>query len=104
MSDGIVVTAVRNADTVLTSIEIAAQSEGLLELGDIQLEKGATLDLVVACGRTESHDSFSWNPNIRTADQHWSYSESFSQTQMKPSRWQQYAHALLSTNEFAFVD
>ena len=67
-------------------------------------QKGSTLDLVVACGKSDSYDSFTWNPTIRSDGETWSYSDGFSEPNPKPSRWQQYAQALLSTNEFAFAD
>ena len=104
MSDGIIVSVVRDGHSLLETIEIAAQNECQLEIDAIELEQGSTLDLVVACGRTDSFDSFTWNPIVRGGDQTWTYSDGFSEPKPQPSPWQQYAQALLSTNEFAFAD
>ncbi|MFT4548602.1 MAG: hypothetical protein ACI8XO_002335 [Verrucomicrobiales bacterium] len=104
MSDGIIVTAVANGSSELASKIIPPQSDQAFELPAVQLEKGAHLDLIVACGQNESHDSFHWNPIIKSQQKTWSYQESFTPPKKRPSPWQQYAQALLSTNEFAFVD
>jgi len=74
-------------------------------LGGIKVEKGDQLDFVVD-GRTDSeNDGFRWAPIIKMGASLWSAKDNF---RGPPPRrlnvWERYAHVLLQTNEFAFVD
>ena len=75
-------------------------------MNKIALREGETLDLIVGSGGTINHDSFNWNPTIREESTNllWSQKEEFTAPRKAVSRLEQYAQALLSTNEFAFVD
>ena len=104
MSDGLVASIVVNKRNQLANRDIPAQSKQQLGAKQIRLVKGVTIDLIIACGKNESFDSFKWNPVIKTAKQTWTYADGFSPAKKHQNPWQQYAQALLSTNEFAFVD
>ncbi len=82
-------------------------------LNGIIIEKGETLDFVVD-GRADSeNDGFRWAPTIKMTGLNesepketvWSAKEDFRGPAPRPlSVWERYAHVLLETNEFAFVD
>jgi hypothetical protein len=81
------------------------------------VQKGDTLDFVVACGENNIADRFTWAPVIRThgssAGQRggaveWSAEAGFRGPLPAPvpplTAWEEYAQALLLSNEFVFVD
>ncbi len=82
----------------------------------IAVAVGDTIDLAVACGQDESHDSFSWHPRIMliersgasTGPTQWLAKVDFAGPMPEPPApldpWEQYAQVLLMTNEFLFVD
>ena len=82
-------------------------------LNGIIIEKGDTLDFVVD-GRADSeNDGFRWTPTIKMTGLNesepketvWSAKEDFrGPTPQALTVWERYAHVLLETNEFAFVD
>ncbi len=80
---------------------------------------GDTIDFVVDCGISHSHDNYQWKPRVRVvssaspdtkANFVWSASKEFekSSTRLLPAptmdAWVQLAQVLLLSNEFAFVD
>jgi mono/diheme cytochrome c family protein len=95
--------AVRNGE-IPTNVEI------------INVAPGDTLDLVVACGENEQHDSFTWHPRIYVNEAvgdipvktEWLARLDFAGPPPQPPAplepWEQYAQVLLMTNEFMFVD
>ena len=105
MSDGIVVTAVANPKTPLAQKYIPAQKLSHFSV-EVELAAGQALDLIVGGGRTINHDSFNWDPKItnKRTRASWRQSESFAAPRTRAPAIQQYAQALLSTNEFAFID
>jgi Protein of unknown function (DUF1553)/Protein of unknown function (DUF1549)/Planctomycete cytochrome C len=83
------------------------------KLSGIKIENGETLDFIVD-GRADSeNDGFRWAPIIKVAGQRettpkedsWSARNDFrGPTPQRLTIWERYAHVLLQTNEFAFVD
>ena len=83
---------------------------------DIPVQKGDSLDLVVACQGDTGFDGFTWHPRIWVTDttdksaiiREWLTRLDFAgptpeaPEPLKP--WEQYAQVLLLTNEFLFVD
>ncbi len=78
---------------------------------------GESIDLVVDPGATDAYDSFHWTARLklqrRIADnganrlhtETWSTEEDFHGPLPQPmTRWESYVQALMSTNEFLFVD
>jgi Protein of unknown function (DUF1553)/Protein of unknown function (DUF1549)/Planctomycete cytochrome C len=82
-------------------------------LNGIILEKGDTLDFIVD-GRADSeNDGFRWAPTIKMTGLNdtepretvWNAKEDFRGPAPRPlTVWERYAHVLIETNEFAFVD
>ncbi|MCS6776442.1 MAG: PSD1 and planctomycete cytochrome C domain-containing protein [Chloroherpetonaceae bacterium] len=84
----------------------------------VTVKRGETLDFVVDCRSGHAFDSFRWAPVIQliasgtrlTAETEktiWSAQADFSGPPSPAAShpaWEQYAHALLMTNEFCFVD
>lgn len=80
------------------------------------VKAGDTVDLVVACGENESHDSFTWHPRLfvkvyegdAPVKNEWLTRLEFHGPAPEPPKplepWEQYAQVLLMTNEFMFVD
>lgn len=82
------------------------------KLNGIRAQKGDTLDFVVD-GRVDSeNDGFRWAPAIKLAgnetvpkESAWSAKDGFRGPVLPPlALWERFAHVLLQTNEFAFVD
>ena len=80
---------------------------------DVTVKKGDTIDFVVDPIGGESFDSFTWAPTLSEAAQKngqmltttWSAEQEFRGPLPAPlTRTEQYAQALLMTNEFLFVD
>lgn len=76
-----------------------------------EVSEGETIDFVVDCIETPNHDSFDWAPVIRFEDAENDRAESWEARSQfagppspPPSPDQQYAQALLMTNEFLFID
>jgi hypothetical protein len=78
------------------------------KLGGVKCEKGDTLDFIVDGRADTENDAFQWAPIIKlmgTKETVWSASEDFRGPMSHPlTVWERYAHVLLQTNEFAFVD
>jgi hypothetical protein len=77
-------------------------------ISNIEVKAGETLDFVVESRGDENSDSFQWRTVLRATDgQEFGAQSGFRgpQDRAKPlTAWERYAQALLSTNEFAFVD
>lgn len=72
-----------------------------------EVQAGDTIDFVVDCRTTEDSDSFGWNLQLRMTNsdskqRSWNSAKDFAGTQL--GIWDQYAQALLLSNEFVFVD
>ena len=79
----------------------------------VEVEEGETLDFVVDCLANESYDSFGWAPTIELvstdgkATMRYEAAVDFRGPQPLPQKLtvlEQYAQALMLTNEFLFVD
>jgi hypothetical protein len=76
-------------------------------VGSLNVEAGDTLDFLVDIGAGLGYDQFLWNPVITCDSTTWEASRGFSgpgNSTQPLNPWEQYAHVLLLTNEFAFVD
>ena len=83
------------------------------KLNGIKIEKGDTLDFVVD-GRVDTeNDGYRWAPTLKmtgskesaSIEYKWSARDDFHGPTPQPlDVWERYAHVLLQTNEFAFVD
>ena len=78
------------------------------KLSGIKIEKGDTLDFVVDGLADSENDGFRWAPSVKmagTLESVWSAKDDFRGPTPQPlTVWERYAHVLLQTNEFAFVD
>ncbi|MEK7795296.1 MAG: DUF1553 domain-containing protein, partial [Candidatus Hydrogenedentota bacterium] len=90
-----------------------AAPEAVVERAAVQ--KGDTIDFVVAPGANDGYDSYSWSPTLRLIEPNdqpgrmeWSARAEFGGPPPPPpvplAPWEQYAQVLLMTNEFLFVD
>jgi hypothetical protein len=90
-----------------------AAPEAVVERAAVQ--KGDTIDFVVAPGANDGYDSYSWSPTLRLIEPNdqpgrmeWSARAEFAGPPPPPpiplAPWEQYAQVLLMTNEFLFVD
>lgn len=82
------------------------------KMSGIKVEMGDTLDFVVDGRADTENDGFRWVPTIkmteskeRTKESTWNAKVDFRGPAPRPlTIWERYAHVLLQTNEFAFVD
>ncbi|MDA0589654.1 MAG: PSD1 and planctomycete cytochrome C domain-containing protein [Planctomycetota bacterium] len=78
----------------------------------VEVHKGDHLDVVTDCLSSPNHDSFQWTVNVQVVEastpdsaRNWNSRDQFHGPPPDPlSRWQQYAQALILTNEFLFLD
>ena len=100
----------------------AQHSHAQTEVAQVAVKRGDTLDFIVDCRTNPNFDSFVWSPVLKTVAASgvktvltvseptltWSASSDFggpdSQNTKTLSAWEKYAHILLMTNEFCFVD
>ncbi|MGI8988064.1 MAG: PSD1 and planctomycete cytochrome C domain-containing protein, partial [Bryobacteraceae bacterium] len=105
--DGVRARIVSSRDGELASWN-ANGSSAETKLNGIKVEKGDTLDFVVDGRADTENDGFRWAPTVKTTGEKeiaWSASADFRGPTPAPMTvWQRYAHVLLQTNEFAFVD
>ncbi|MBC8101116.1 MAG: PSD1 domain-containing protein [Cytophagales bacterium] len=80
-------------------------------VADVAVIKGDTLDFMVDCRTGDAFDSFAWSPVITRAGSGdaWQGESQFAGPAKSPlakplTKWEQYAQALLMTNEFTFLD
>ncbi len=112
--DGVQGWLLKNGSELLGQVS-AKKGSARLDLPNIAVTKGTTLDFVTLCGVDNNSDSFSWSPvvtgtsdsNDPTGASTWSAKDDFAgPTEMPPQldAWQRYAQALLMSNELVFVD
>jgi hypothetical protein len=83
----------------------------------LQVKRGDTLDFLVAAVTETGNEAFSWAPVIELAEtgtnkdagpgktQKWDAAADFSgPVRSPPTAWEKYAHVLLMSNEFIFID
>ncbi len=79
-----------------------------VNLPEVRLAKNECLYFIVdPHENNSSYDSVKWNPQITDLDgrwPRWGMAESFSGPATPASTWGAYAHALLNTNRFLFID
>ncbi len=71
----------------------------------MEVQRGDTLDFLVTPGASNEFDSFTWTPQITSAERTWNAKAGF--TGPRPASltaWEKYAQVLLAGNEFVFVD
>jgi hypothetical protein len=112
-SDGIraAVISSRNGQLGFWSV---AKTATEVNIKDIEVKSGDTLDFVVDCGATASGDEFTWAPTVTLArkDKDGAKSEIVSASAKEfrgpPASallpWEQLALVILQSNEFVFVD
>ena len=78
-----------------------------MNVENIAVEAGDTLDFIVDIGDNLNSDQFLWEPVIVTAERRWEAKPEFTGPLPAPDYlepWELYAQVLLLANEFAFVD
>jgi hypothetical protein len=113
LSDGIRARVVssRNGQLGLWSV---AKTTAEVDLKDVEVKSGDTIDFVVDSGATAFGDEFTWAPTIKLAgmDQNGDKSEIVSASAKEfhgppaPTLlpWEQFALVMLQSNEFVFID
>lgn len=75
---------------------------------DVDIEAGETLDFIVSCRENHGSDSFVWKVSIEGEGIQAASAGQFEGPAPAPPEpltpWEKFAHALLQTNEFVFVD
>ena len=98
---------VKNGQLLLVEAVCQPASSAPTNLTGIELKRGDTIDFLVDDFGNSSHDSYAWAPVIRNAtrpSEKWGYGEEFGGPGQFAQPWAIYAQALLSTNEFVFLD
>jgi hypothetical protein len=78
-----------------------------VNVAEVSINAGETVDFVTDCIESPSHDSFSWSIRLRYTNDRSKYNaqDELPLPQPEPlDRWAQLAQILLATNELAFVD
>jgi Protein of unknown function (DUF1553) len=104
--DGVRATVLLNCEQSHASFLIKTEKTAI-KIPSMRVASGDTIDFVVDCRDTYSHDDFSWSVEIKYKDTNEKFDskEHFSGLQPVPaSPLQQAAQALFLTNEFCFVD
>ena len=104
--DGVLARLVSGRTGAVASWTVA-RMEVESKLSGLEVKAGETLDFVVQCRADNNSDSFAWSPTVQMADETWSALSQFGPVEKVPtplSAWEKYAHVLLQSNEFMFVD
>jgi hypothetical protein len=104
--DGVLARVVSSRSGTLASWAVA-RMEADSKLSGLEVRAGETLDFVVQCRADNNSDSFAWAPVVQMKDETWSALSQFGPVEkvVPPlSAWEKYAHVLLQSNEFMFVD
>lgn len=78
-----------------------------LAVPEVSVKAGEILDFIVDIGGSLNSDQFKWAPRIIATGQAWDARADFTGPVPHPTYltpWEQYAHVLLLSNEFAFLD
>lgn len=112
--DGIRARVVAGNDAELDEWIVHNKAENT-DIARYKVTKGEAIDFIVDCQKNTNSDSFNWTVTVRliekTSDDEilrrmtWNSQDDFAGPPPPPmSPWEQYAQALLLTNEFMFVD
>jgi hypothetical protein len=95
----------------------AAHNAVMTSLSEVEVKKGDTLDFLTVCGADAKNDAFRWSPTITMPSaempgmagmaMRWDAKGDFMDPAKLPaplSAWEELAHVLLLSNEFAVVD
>jgi hypothetical protein len=106
--DGVLGRVVSSRAGELLKVEVGPSQSVPTKVERVEVKAGETIDFIVDPRGSDQSDSFRWSPVIGSDDGTWDAKAQFAgpppprPPQLKP--WEQYAHVLLETNEFAFVD
>ncbi len=106
--DGVLGRIVSSRSGELLKMEAAPKQSIPMKVARVEVKAGETIDFIVDPRGTDNSDGFRWNPVIGSDGGSWDAKAQFAgpppprPAPLKP--WEQYAHVLLETNEFAFVD
>ena len=107
--NGIRVKVATTKDGVLyDQVLVPAKEKMAVNLAEVKIAKNECLYFIVdPHEKDSSFDSVRWNPQITDLGGHWprwGMAESYSGPATPSSTWGAYAHALLNTNRFLFID
>ncbi|MBU6301308.1 MAG: DUF1553 domain-containing protein [Verrucomicrobia bacterium] len=105
--DGVRLRIIRNGSGVLQETICQPAKRAAAETGPIEVAAGDTLDFRVDAMEQTDSDSFEWSLALKSLSgnhQAWDYAEDFDGPADPANPLEIYAQALVSTNEFAFVD
>jgi len=101
---------------------VAQSGSAELKAADLAMNAGDTLDFITDCRASSNHDSFNWAPKLKFTDPvkrskqappggfdtEWDAKADFTKPRTEAPKpfaaWEKLAHALLVSNEAAFVD
>jgi hypothetical protein len=106
--DGLIGKIVVSGRGAVLARPVSAASAGEdMTVANLELSAGDTVDFVIEPGATSSFDGYRWAPEIRDASDplsKWHFTSQYAGPAELASTWQNFAQALLGTNEFSFVD
>ena len=107
-SDGVTLSITGKDGTVMKIWKVTPGESLKANIMSTSLKQGQSLFFIVSAGKTDTSDSFTWNPVIRenATGRSWQASSAFNAATANTleSLWIQLAQALLAANEFAFLD
>jgi hypothetical protein len=107
-SDGVILFITGQDGKAIKRWEVTPGQNHEASVVSASLTKGQPLFFIVSSGKTDSYDSFTWDPIIRdnSTGRSWQASSAFNvaTTNTPQSLLAQLAQALLAANEFAFID
>ncbi|HTG44199.1 MAG TPA: DUF1553 domain-containing protein [Verrucomicrobiae bacterium] len=113
LSDGIRARVILSRNGQL-GLWLVAKTTAEIDLKDVQVKVGDTIDFVVDCGAVAFGDEFTWAPTVKLAckDKNGDAAEivSVSAKEFRGSPaptlqpWEQFALVILQSNEFVFID
>jgi mono/diheme cytochrome c family protein len=104
--DGIRGRVVSNRFGLLASWDILPGQSIATQIPRFEVREGDVIDFLVDCRDNPSFDGYTWDPRIQPIDEGKPLTDAQSEFAgpIDINAWQRYAQALLSSNEFLFVD
>jgi hypothetical protein len=105
--DGIRARLLKNGTELLKEIVCAPGQSIPTQFGPIEVAAGDTIDFRLDSMDRHDNDSYEWSPVVRSASNpriRWDYSKDFGGPADLADAVEIYAQALISTNEFCFID